>query len=299
MESAKIAAEWWANSMLDPKMDNGDDSLPTQTVFSLMKRRMKPVSQDQIDVFKKKLHDLVENTLLKGKGFISLSVDYHPYEPLVECLIEAGINENRLPIKTSMTVENGFVKVKHGAGGKDTILLESLDYWETELGKALRLLSQRQARLESSDNVKDIEFWEEYAKLSADRISECESAIERLRSGKDFFDIAKVQGDGYELAIVVAKGFDGSIGQKAVVVKRIGDKEENLFERLCDGYRSKYSSLTDVPFEWTEELRILSSRVSIQNKLPIYTFTPTTDGEADEITLLFKSTLSKGDSKSE
>lgn len=117
-EYVKVAVNWWANAIVNPKFDNGDDKNTGTMAFflAMMVNSKSSISKEQIDIFKKELADIiVEEMEFSWNGECSLDVDYQPDMLLYEAAREAGINSDmRFPWKTHMYISKDKVSVSEG-----------------------------------------------------------------------------------------------------------------------------------------------------------------------------------------
>lgn len=117
-EYVKVAVNWWANAIVNPKFDNGDDSLAGVIVFisTMMVNSKSSISKEQIGIFKKELADIIVaqmNSSLNGE--CRLEVDYHPDKKLYIAAQKASINDYiGFPWKTNMRISKDKVSVSAG-----------------------------------------------------------------------------------------------------------------------------------------------------------------------------------------
>lgn len=112
---AETAAKWWRENSETPTHDAGDDKI--NFMFSLT-RAMTPSSVDW-DQFEAKLSQKINETFAGGKQRITLSVDYHPEDPILkEIARDLRLGMSDLPIKTIMWVYPDKIDVKRGYGAE-------------------------------------------------------------------------------------------------------------------------------------------------------------------------------------
>lgn len=118
-EQVETAVNWWANVVVNPKFDNGDDSFTGKMTEMLMTRNVKKLSDHQVAVFRNFLTHVVS-------GFDKddlLTCDYHPCEQLSLACTASLVPETNIPIKTSMYFRRGGVQVVYGYAAKIEELL--------------------------------------------------------------------------------------------------------------------------------------------------------------------------------
>ena len=110
----KAAVDWWANAILSPKLDNGEE-LP-EMLTGLISHSANSYTLEQIKLFKDTLAEGIMEKM-KERSVCEISVDYHP------CLILAKAGEKigvpgmiGYPWKTDMIIEENIVKVSAGYG---------------------------------------------------------------------------------------------------------------------------------------------------------------------------------------
>lgn len=121
----KVAVNWWANAIVNPKFDNGDDSMAgggMAFLMAMMVNTKKNISNEQIKIFKEELAILIMAEMTSSYS-CCLSVDYNPDCILSAAAEKAGINNNMgFPWKTSMNVSKDKVSVWAGYGASEEIL---------------------------------------------------------------------------------------------------------------------------------------------------------------------------------
>lgn len=160
-EIATITSEWWANTLVDPKFDNGETGLATV----LAKIAQKDISERQLIEFKGKLGQYVVNELNKlttDDSTIILSCDYGPDATLTKFATECLINEGNFPWKTTMWIGKDFCQVKYGYSSH----IEYLYVTESRLQRCIK---------SAEDNIvywktKDDDYFENWSSFSKDEI---------------------------------------------------------------------------------------------------------------------------------
>jgi len=115
----EAAGRWWARQLLDPKFDNGGKdktnlmSIQLSTLLASSKRaEIEPRARD----FSKALSEI-----LRKKGTLMVSVDYHPDQILADAAKTAGIEVDDIstfPWKTEMIIYEESVLVSEGPGAE-------------------------------------------------------------------------------------------------------------------------------------------------------------------------------------
>lgn len=117
-EYVRAAVNWWANAIVNPKFDNGDNSMAGGMAFlmAMMVSKKSSISKDQIDIFKKELADIIVEQMESSYcGECQLGVDYHPDMLLYSAAQKAGINDDMgFPWKTNMRISKEQVSVSAG-----------------------------------------------------------------------------------------------------------------------------------------------------------------------------------------
>ena len=113
---------WWVNAIgLGAKRDIGLSNSESDGIASVL--MLMAASQEQsptdenIETFKKVLSNFVEECLDNGEDII-LSTDYTPDYMWNDILSESGISGTFFPMKTTMWISNGKVKVSAGHAAK-------------------------------------------------------------------------------------------------------------------------------------------------------------------------------------
>lgn len=117
-EYVKVAVNWWANAIVNPKFDNGDDTVAggMTFLFAMMVNSKSSISKEQVAIFKTELAQLiVEKMDSSWNGECKLGVDYHPDKLLYTAAQKAGIDDNMgFPWKTNMSITKNNVSVSAG-----------------------------------------------------------------------------------------------------------------------------------------------------------------------------------------
>ena len=116
-ECVKVAVNWWANAIVNPKFDSGDDRTNNGMSFlmTMVVNSKKSITKEQIDNFKKELANaIVEKINSSTNGECYLNVDYDPDVLLSTAAKNAGMSSTEFPWKTSMTVSKNAVSVLAG-----------------------------------------------------------------------------------------------------------------------------------------------------------------------------------------
>jgi hypothetical protein len=131
-KTARIASEWWAKVISNPKFDVGDDSLGGILAETGAKSLTSVVQSEQQQTFASILFRKIVSNLENGIN-VDLDVDYGASRMLIESAKEAGINTANFPWKTNMTLEDGFVSVSYGSRASHEILYETKAYWQKQI----------------------------------------------------------------------------------------------------------------------------------------------------------------------
>ncbi|MBO5141662.1 MAG: hypothetical protein J6C46_01455 [Clostridia bacterium] len=118
-EYIMVAVNWWANAIMSPKYDNGEE-IPAMFA-RLAARTSHSYSQDDILVFKSTLADEIEKELKEYTTCV-LDVDYGPCEALGRAGEKIGMDGMSFPWKTSMHVSKEQVTVSAGYAAPREIL---------------------------------------------------------------------------------------------------------------------------------------------------------------------------------
>ena len=116
-EAAVAAAEWWAKKIDGTcKHDNGDTGLTSLLAMCMADSLNKPVTEEQLEMFKAELIQQIETTAesYKYKTDLDLYCDYGPGFLLADAARCAGISKNNFPYKTGMTITEEAVTVRDG-----------------------------------------------------------------------------------------------------------------------------------------------------------------------------------------
>lgn len=118
-QTAKAAADWWAEKIQRPTFDNGSNDaagsfgsfLAASTAANL-----KP-DADAVDKFREVLRAKIEAALSGESGrFFKLGVDYHPDRTLAAAAEESGVKSPVFPWKTDMYFREDGIYVSEGYG---------------------------------------------------------------------------------------------------------------------------------------------------------------------------------------
>lgn len=142
-KEAQVAAEWWADILRenDVQHDNGDamQSALAQTVRE--KTNPDEFDPEKVDEFEdlvaEKIQGLIEERLTwdytePEMGSTYIRCDYHAHQVLADSAEEAGIEISSMttfPIKTSVWVDPGCVKVSKGYQAEQEVIWEIGDHY--------------------------------------------------------------------------------------------------------------------------------------------------------------------------
>lgn len=132
---SNIAAEWWADVIVNPKMDNGDNSREGAIGNILQRMLVKPIEEDKRNQFKKNLKDYIFEKLYDYSDIqrLYLDVDYGPCAILAQLAEYSDISENNFPIKTTMAISKHHIEVSYGYGSPYKILFADSFYYEKQI----------------------------------------------------------------------------------------------------------------------------------------------------------------------
>lgn len=109
------AVNWWSDKLRsNSPHSNGDTGLASVMACIIADRGTKPVSDEQIAIFKEELTKSLEEH--RADSWISLDCDYGPCRMLDAAAQKAGINVLNFPFKTGMEIREGKVRVSDGYG---------------------------------------------------------------------------------------------------------------------------------------------------------------------------------------
>lgn len=124
---ANIIANWWASTFVNPTMDNGDDSPSGMFGMMLASSMVKPVSTEQLEVFKRHIKKSIIESF-DTTSFRTLGADYGPGFRLREAMEKAKIPIDNCPIKTNMNYSINHVEVAYGYSSPYVFLYLSLPH---------------------------------------------------------------------------------------------------------------------------------------------------------------------------
>lgn len=110
-----VAVNWWADKVShNYHHDNGATDTANVLACFMADMLFKPVTEDQINIFKSELREFIKMGLKMEHGNVWIDTDYAPCLILSESAKKAGISCDNFPFKTSMVIEKGKVKVSDG-----------------------------------------------------------------------------------------------------------------------------------------------------------------------------------------
>lgn len=114
------AVSLWANSLMNPTFDNGDDS-DNGVVMKALGESLQNTLADEnglslkIEIFKESLTEILSKKLIgTDRSFASLSSDYEPTRDLKLAAEAARIDKKLFSIKSSVTINGSFVTSSFG-----------------------------------------------------------------------------------------------------------------------------------------------------------------------------------------
>ena len=132
-KESEVAANWWGN-ILDQTSIHDNGEVVGSSLANFGRSKLGPLSLDIITNFKKNLSMKLDEEIAKNKesgdwkednpNWCSysranwMSIDYNVTNILKDVAIRSGISERelmfRFPVKTTMMINPGEVKVRHG-----------------------------------------------------------------------------------------------------------------------------------------------------------------------------------------
>lgn len=180
-EIAKIASEWWADKVINPKFDNGDSSFAGfmwMTMASMLVEKVDTAARDKfISFLSKSIEDHLNQKRPYGIPNLILDVDYGACEKLRAAGDYAGISSNNFPIKTVMWIDKDHISLRYGFMGKEEYLYANKVYWKYKIDSCK----------ESIEKYLDgrMLFWikdeDERNQKASESISEMENLIEKYK----------------------------------------------------------------------------------------------------------------------
>ena len=121
----RVAADWWAEAVANPKFDNGDAF--TSLFAAVLTADMQKPESGEIQRFKENLGLEILAGLIKNPNYFSLDVDYDPDYHLANAACKAGFRGGVLqfPWKTTMYITKDKVTVRAGYGAKSEVLYDA------------------------------------------------------------------------------------------------------------------------------------------------------------------------------
>ena len=158
---ATMSANWWANTLVDPRFDNGEIGLATV----LARSAVKDISDQQLDEFKSLLKEYIlteVDKLTTPEATFILSCDYGPDANLNRIASQCLISELNFPWKTTMWIGKDFCQVKYGY----SMYIEYLYVTEARL---LRCIKSAEDTIKYYE-TKDDEYFEGWSSFSKEEI---------------------------------------------------------------------------------------------------------------------------------
>lgn len=171
-EIAKMAAEWWADKIIDPKMDMGEYTVSALFAMSMAKALVKPVNNETKEVFILNLSQIIEQKLNECQSTI-LDVDYGPCGELRQAAKQSGISESNFPIKTVMWIDRNRISVRYGYGAKEEYIYSNKEHWKQQIVASKECIE----RYQKGDYLTWIKDENERATAAAEHIKEINSRI--------------------------------------------------------------------------------------------------------------------------
>lgn len=137
-EISKLASEWWADKVINPKFENSDDNSNGEFTITVDKY----VNSESRNKFIENLSKSIEDSLNQNKRKIILDVDYCACKELKEAGEYAGISKDEFPLKTTMLIDKNHISVRHGCGTKEKYLYENKTYWKSQIVSCNELIEK-------------------------------------------------------------------------------------------------------------------------------------------------------------
>ncbi|KEI95010.1 hypothetical protein N496_18765 (plasmid) [Clostridium botulinum A2B3 87] len=179
-EISIIASEWWADKVINPKFDNGDDSSNGELAMVLALMATKSIDNIAKDKFINFLSNSIEEMLNKGNN-VTLDVDYHACRELSEAGKYAGISESNFPWKTTMWIDKNHVSVSYGHRAKEEYLYVNKTYWQFKISSLKNSIEEYR----NGGALSWIENEEERNARAKERIADMEKSIMEYQSNLD------------------------------------------------------------------------------------------------------------------
>lgn len=136
-EYAKVAANYWANAIQAPKLNNGDGF--TSFIATVAAGPVKKYTDEEIKTFQENLTESIYE-LTETYGECLLYVDYGPCPILANAGSLIGVNQMfGYPWKTRMYITKKSVEVKEGYGANKKVIYSKLDDLKNGIKKVLNI----------------------------------------------------------------------------------------------------------------------------------------------------------------
>lgn len=131
-EIALMAANWWADKVIAPKFDNGEQSGTGFMIKAMAELLVEPVTENQRELFVSYLSKEIEVKLSENKRVI-LSVDYHPDLLLADAATFAEISLDNFPWKSCMWISKNHISVCYGYMKAEQYIYSNKAYWQDQI----------------------------------------------------------------------------------------------------------------------------------------------------------------------
>lgn len=110
----ELAVDWWSKVIVNPKFDNGADSVQSELACVMARGLVKKISESQMKNFKTALTHILNDL----NPVLGLHCDYGPDFNLSKAFGVARISPANAPYKTNMFFRDGKVSVSYGYGAE-------------------------------------------------------------------------------------------------------------------------------------------------------------------------------------
>jgi len=177
-EISKIAATWWADVVIHPKFDNGDNSDTGLLGNMLQTMGVKDVTNETRTKFIEHLSLAIESKLIESSFTMCIGVDYHPDRILRESAEYAELSKSNFPIKTNMWISAYHVAVSYGYRAETEYLYTNKKYWSKEIASLNECIKEYDKGIEYYDWLTEKDIENNIIRLKK-QIKECEINLEK------------------------------------------------------------------------------------------------------------------------
>lgn len=148
---SEAAARWWSTVIKNPKNYVGNE-ISDKHFANMRNSDIQPITEEDQERFFEVLKSKIYNKLVEG-GFVWLRVDYDASGILRDSVIESGIPEDNLPLKTTMDVYKDQIVLSYGNGAPKDLVYVTLSHYEN----LLKHLESQLVKTNSSELVDNYE----------------------------------------------------------------------------------------------------------------------------------------------